>query len=232
MLNSTELMRMHIESLFTLNDDLRLLNINEPWDTTKPAPRFVMGRTIKGETIYYFRHDVSENIISKVSELCLKEPIAQNANERPKYFEQYLECFQSRSYTEEICFYVPDSGEKIRDCILLDSKNVSTFTSDGFEWLKEEFLFSLPCAAFVHAGQAVSICRSVRISHKAHEAGIETMEAFWGNGYAYDVLFKWAQEVRQLGCEPLYSTLSDNFRSLRIAQKANLFCFGVGFKIE
>jgi hypothetical protein len=232
MINKVEMMRMHIESLFTFNDDLKLMNINEPWDTTKLAPKFIMGRTIKGETLYYFRHDIPDDIVSKVSELCLKEPSAQNANEKPRYLEQYLECFQSSSYTEEICFYVPNNGEKIRDCILLDSKNLSTFTAVGFDWLKEEFPFSLPCAAFIHAGQAVSICRSVRISNKAHEAGIETLEAFRGNSYAHDVLFKWAQEVRQLGCEPLYSTLSDNFRSLRVAQKANLVCFGVGFIVE
>jgi hypothetical protein len=232
MINSVKLMQMHIKSLFTLNDDLRLLNINEPWDTTKPAPRFIMGRTIMGEIIYYFRHDVPEDIISKVTGLCLKEPIIKNANERPRYLEEYLECFQSNNYTEERCFYVSDSGEKIRDSILLDSKNVNTFTSDGFEWLKEEFPFSLPCAAIVREEQALSICRSVRISNKAHVAGIETMEAFRGQGYAHDVLFKWAHEVRQLGCEPLYSTLSSNFSSLRVAQKANLFCFGVCFTVK
>ncbi|QHQ60977.1 GNAT family N-acetyltransferase [Anaerocolumna sedimenticola] len=231
MINEQEMMRMHIEALFTLNHDLKLMNINEPWDNTKPAPKFVMGRTFQGDILYYFRNDISDDIIHKVSELCLKEPAIQNTNERPRYFEQYLECFDNGHYTEEVCFYVPEGGEKIRECILLDSKNVSKFTSGGFEWLKEEFPSSLPCAALIQADQAVSICRSVRISCKAQEAGIETLESFQGNGYAHDVLIKWAQEVRLLGCEPLYSTFSDNFKSQRVAQKANLYCFGTGFKI-
>ena len=232
MINEPEMMRMHIEALYTMNDDRRLMNINEPWDTTKTAPKFVMGRTFQGDTLYYFRNDISDEIISKVSELCEKEPVVNNIAESPKYIDQYLEYFQSSCYTEEVCFYIPDREVKIRDCILLDPHNVSTFTSGGFEWLKEEFPSSLPCAAFINAGQAASICRSVRISTKAHEAGIETLEAFQGNGYARDVLFKWAQEVRQLGFEPLYSTLNNNFKSLRVSQKANLFCFGAGFKVE
>ena len=56
-------------------------------------------------------NDIPDGIVSKVSELCLKEPSAQNTNEKPRYFEQYLKRFQSSNYTEEICIYVPNNGE-------------------------------------------------------------------------------------------------------------------------
>lgn len=49
-------------------------------------------------------NDIPDGIVSKVSELCLKEPSAQNANEKPRYFEQYLSAFKAAIIPKRYAF--------------------------------------------------------------------------------------------------------------------------------
>jgi hypothetical protein len=59
-----------------------------------------------------------------------------------------------------------------------------------------------PFLALIEEERAVSVCRSVRITPAAHEAGVETLPAFRGRGYTPDVVAGWARVVqsrRRLG---------------------------------
>jgi len=80
--------------------------------------------------------------------------------------------------------------------------------------------------------KAISVCRSVRISAPAHEAGVETLPEFRGKGHATAVVAVWARAVRSLGSEPLYSTSSGNLASQALARKLGLIQYGVDFHIE
>lgn len=73
----------------------------------------------------------------------------------------------------------------------------------GFEGLVEELPGWRPFLAVVDGERAVSVCRNVRITPEAHEAGVETLPEFRGMGYARDVVAGWALRVRSLGAEPL-----------------------------
>jgi hypothetical protein len=56
-MNVHELMRLHVEALFTHDANGQLLRGNEP--SGAEAPRFFLGRTADGPLIR-FRHDVDE----------------------------------------------------------------------------------------------------------------------------------------------------------------------------
>ena len=97
--------------------------------------------------------------------------------------------------------------------------------------LRSEIDYAQPCVVFVRDNQAVSICRSVRITSLAHEAGLETLVPYRGRGYAAAVVAGWATAVRQAGRLPLYSTSTDNMASQSVARKLGLSFYGVNFMI-
>jgi predicted GNAT family acetyltransferase len=102
---------------------------------------------------------------------------------------------------------------------------------NGFEKLVEELPAWQPFVALVEKNRVVSVCRSVRITPEAHEAGVETLPDFRGNGYAKDVVTEWARIVRAAGAIPLYSTAWENNASQAVARKLRLKCYGTDFNI-
>jgi hypothetical protein len=92
-------------------------------------------------------------------------------------------------------------------------------------WLPDVKL-SAPLFALIVKGQAAAVCASVRITPQAHEAGVETAAAYRGRGYAGEVARAWAQAVREVGAEPLYSTSWKNTASRAVARKLGLVQFG------
>jgi len=77
----------------------------------------------------------------------------------------------------------------------------------------------------------VSVCRSVRITPAAHEAGVETLPDFRAKGYAQDVVAGWARLVRSMGAIPLYSTSWENTASQALAKKLRLVMYGADFQV-
>lgn len=96
----------------------------------------------------------------------------------------------------------------------------------GFEMLVAELPDWQPFVAIIEESRAVSVCRSVRITPEAHEAGVETLPEFRGRGYAKDVVAGWARVVRSVGAIPLYSTSWENTASQAVAKKLHLVPYG------
>ncbi len=82
-------------------------------------------------------------------------------------------------------------------------------------------------AAALEDSKAVSVCASVRLTPRAHEAGVSTHPDFRGRGHAARAARAWARLVRHLRRIPLYSTSCDNVASLALARKLGLREFGV-----
>jgi predicted GNAT family acetyltransferase len=101
----------------------------------------------------------------------------------------------------------------------------------GFEELVAELPDWQPFLALVEDGRAVSVCRSVRITPEAHEAGVETLPEFRGNGYAKEVVAGWACLVHAMGAIPLYSTSWENTASQAVTKKLRLVSYGADFHI-
>lgn len=89
-----------------------------------------------------------------------------------------------------------------------------------------------PFIAVVEDGRVVSVCRSVRITPAAHEAGVETLPEFRGKGYARDVVAGWVHAVRSLGSIPLYSTSWENTASQAVARKLQVVPYGADFHVR
>jgi GNAT superfamily N-acetyltransferase len=90
----------------------------------------------------------------------------------------------------------------------------------------------LPMLATLADGRAVSICASVKASNSAHCAGVETLPAYRGRGFASQAVAAWANAVRAAGAEPFYGTTFDNEPSHGVARRLGLILIGSEFSIE
>ncbi|KIL39149.1 hypothetical protein SD70_22075 [Gordoniibacillus kamchatkensis] len=226
-----DLMEFHVEALFTHDRNMRLHTINEPWPGEAPAPRFFLGRTVEGTAICRFRHDVPEKLIEQLKELCADEPAVTDFRTKPKHFEAYMNLLQGERFTMGPCYLVPGDVAPSLQVVGITRENMTEYLRGGFEWLASEIDYTQPCIALVRDNRAVSVCRSVRITSRAHEAGLETLDGFRGKGYAAAVVAGWAASVREAGRLPLYSTSWDNLASQSVARKLGLLFYGVNFTV-
>jgi RimJ/RimL family protein N-acetyltransferase len=88
-----------------------------------------------------------------------------------------------------------------------------------------------PILAAVEQAQAVAVCFCSRRPAQATEAGLETLPAFRGKGYATATVAAWAAEVRQRNCIPLYSTAWENLASQAVARKLGMVIYGEDWSI-
>lgn len=230
-LTAHELMRFHVEALFTHDPNMLLRTINEPGPGEKPAPRFFLGRTIEGTTLCRFRDDVPKMLVEQLEGLCADEPIIKDFQTKPKHFEAYMNLLHGEHFEMEPCFLVPRETSPSMQVISITKENMGGILHGGFEWLAAEIEYVQPCIALVRESQVVSICRSVRITSRAHEAGLETLDVFRGRGYAAAVVAGWAIAVRKTGSIPLYSTSWENIASQSVARKSALSFYGVNFTV-
>ncbi len=224
-----ELMAMHVEALYTHDANSRLLQINEP-DGGGPAARFFLGRTAEGN-LWRFRADLPQSRVEKLEALCKEEPITQDLQARPLHFEKYLQLLEpAQSVWSGPAYYFTDFIESSRPFTIITEQNTDLLRG-GFEKLISELPAWQPFVAIIENERAVSVCRSARITAKAHEAGLETLPDFRGKGYAKDVVAAWASQVRELGALPIYSTSWDNKASQAVTRKLNLTMYGVDFSV-
>ena len=100
---------------------------------------------------------------------------------------------------------------------------------DAFPEVIAELDLVQPCMVIVEDERAVSLCHSVRISPRAHEAGLETLTAYRRKGYAAAVVAGWAMAVRNLGLIPFYRTSWDNVASQGVAGSLGLVLYASDF---
>ena len=234
MLTDLELMNIHISALFTHNIESRLLFVNEPGGTVIPAPRLFLGRTRAGN-VWRFHADLPEKLCEELTALGADEPpMKAESGEPPRHLDRYVQLLESDAPVQKM-----SGGPAYRFTKYeMPSKPLSAVTENDAEILQggcEEFVAELstwqPFVALVEETRAVSVCRSVRITPEAHEAGVETLPDFRGKGYAKDVVAEWARLVRASGNVPLYSTSWENFASQAVARKLELKCYGADLQI-
>jgi RimJ/RimL family protein N-acetyltransferase len=231
-LTELELMAIHIQALFTHDGQSRLLRINEPGGGALAPPLF-FGRTRTGN-LWRFRADLPEMLIEKLEVLCGVEPVGMEFHRQPRYAESYVRLLETHAPVHKLwmgpAYYFRERLEPSRPVRVITEPNAELLRG-GFEKLIPELPAWQPFLGLVEKGQAVSICRSVRITHAAHEAGVETLPEFRGKGYAKDVVAGWARVVHSIGAIPLYSTSWENIASQALAKKLPLVQYGTDFHI-
>ena len=221
-----ELMDIHIETMFTINRSNDLCNINRTWDKTQPAPHFFLGITEDMDIIYRFRYDVTQFIRDKTINDIIKNINYATTVINMDYIHKLLTLYDSKEYVSDICFYIPKPSSLNNNCVMFNEKYSKLLSNDEINNILDDYLSNQPCAVLIYQNEIVSVCQSVRKSNKAHEAGIDTLESYRGNGYAGKVLSYWASKVYEAGCLPLYTVSTNNNISKLVAERAGLILYG------
>jgi hypothetical protein len=222
------LVEQRLEALFRHDARSRLVEINQ-WDGGA-APRFFMMRTPEC-LVARFRHDVADDLASRLLALARTEPLSDPPAPRPAHERQYLDLLAP---VERIwsgpAFAFADDPPAPNGVTAIDETNADLLRG-GFEGWMADVPHRRPFMARLEAGKAVSICASVRISAAVHCAGVETLPGFRGRGHAAAATAAWARAVRVLGAAPLYSTSWDNLGSKAVARRLGLSLAGVDFHV-
>lgn len=233
MLDDRELLDVHARALFTHDEGSRLLSVNEPGGVGAPAPRlfFCRARTCN---LWRFRADIPEALVEKLGALCADEPAGAELGGEPRHAEEYARLLESQAPVRESeagpAYYFAEYAEPSGHLLTITEANAKLLRG-GFEDFVDELPTWQPFVALVEGGRAVSLCRSVRITRAAHEAGVETLPEFRGRGYAKEVTAAWARLVRSTGALPLYSTSWKNAASQSVARKLRLTMYAADFHI-
>jgi RimJ/RimL family protein N-acetyltransferase len=102
---------------------------------------------------------------------------------------------------------------------------------NSFDYMLTELPYWEPCFVKFAEGDAASICFSSRIATASHEAGVETLPAFRGKGYAAEAVAAWAEAIYEMGRIPTYSTSWENTASQAVAKKLNGELYGVDLSV-
>jgi hypothetical protein len=229
-----ELMDIHINTLFRLDQSGRLLSTNEVGDGS--APRFYMGRTRTGN-VWRYRHDLPPDLIHELERLCQEEPVASDSASLPQWHEAIRAVLQEHAPIEEEyrgpAFVVPKDIHVPVNTVRILAENAQLLQK-GFPWLLRQLdeAARAPIVAVVVEGNAVSVCFCSRIPGEATEAGLQTLEQFRNRGYATVATARWAAEVRQHNYMPLYSTSWHNLASQSVAHKLNMRMYGEDWSIQ
>ena len=228
-----ELMEVHVRALFIHDARSRLLSVNEPGGGP-PAPRMFFGRTRVGN-LWRFRADLPEALVEKLEALCADEPEGVELRRTLRHGEAYVRLLEAhapvrRMWTGPTYHFTEYPEPPSRPLLAVTEANAGLLRG-GFEELVEELPTFQPFFALTEEGRAVSVCRSVRITDAAHEAGVETLPEFRGRGYAKDVVTAWARSVSSKGATPLYSTSWENNASQALAKKLRLAQYGTDFHV-
>ena len=228
-----DLMKIQVEVLFTQDENGRLRHINEPIRGAEPAPCFFFGYTNEG-LICKFRHDLPDNVVAHLKEVAVAEPMPMNSQKIPRNRRQFEDILQSHAPIKGVwvgpAYRFPEHITPPTNVVHLSRDNAELLKGD-FAEMVPELNNSHPYLAVIEDSQAVSICRSVRLSSCAHEAGVDTLVGYRRRGYATSVVAAWALAVRALNRIPLYSTSWDNVASQGVAQRLGLIQYGVDYHV-
>lgn len=217
-----ETLTLQLQTLFVQNAAGRLRYVNEP---EKPeAPRFFLGRTRQGN-LCRFRDDLPDTLVASLTTLARSEPVVQDVETPPLHMAAYQDVLGEHGAVQQVwagpAYHFPQTVRPPNGVVSITETNADLLEGD-FAWLRAVLTAKQPCVAVVVAGRVVSVCHSSRTSPQGAEAGLETLAACRGRGYAAAAVQGWAAAVRERGRIPLYSTSWHNTASQRVAAKLGL----------
>jgi RimJ/RimL family protein N-acetyltransferase len=225
------LMELHTAALYRHDASGRILTTNEP-DGSR-APRLFLGRTTAGN-VWRFRDDLPPDLVQRLGTILAAEPIATDLRQPPVGLAALRDLLGDHAPIDATwqgpAWSFPEE--------IAPPRHVNAFPPSPraqlqkhFPYLTTELDDCQPCLAVVRDGAAVSVCFSSRNTDHAAEAGLHTVEAFRGRGYAVAVTAAWALAVRRSGRIPLYSTAWDNLASQAVARRLGLILYGADCSI-
>jgi len=229
-----ELARMHTEALYVHDANNRLLRVNEP-EPEEPPPRFYMLRTTSAN-LWRTRYDLPADLTAELGRLAGAEPVISDLPELRNplhYLAEYTELLTQYSPVSSTnagpAFYLPENDPPA-SVVTVTPEN-AVLLEAHYPWTHSYLAELAPVVAHVENGEAVAVCFSARLTATCAEAGVHTMEAYRGRGYAADTTRGWAAAIRAMGRLPLYSTSWENTASQAVAAKLGAVQYGADFSL-
>ena len=208
--------QLHMQTLFRLDDDGRIVGTREPGAVRGPV--FWLARGLDS-CAWAVRCDTPKRVARELANLAADEPPAGDSRAPPVHARRYRSLIDG-DVQGGPAFHLPDSLPDPTGVVFADDVSLLVRYFPG--WTADEVGGRAPIAAVEHDESAISVCCCARKSGHATEAGLETAREFRGRGLAARVSAAWALAVRSSGRIPLYSTSWDNAASLAVARKLGL----------
>ncbi|WP_199620779.1 GNAT family N-acetyltransferase [Paenibacillus alkalitolerans] len=221
--NDNELMRVQASTLYVLNNENKIVRINEPAQAS--APIFFVGKT-RDSNLILVRHDLPQSIVEELTAATIGSFNITDLCRIVEKYKRVKDVWLGPAY-----YFNKNIKQDTDQNIVVINETNSHLLSEYFDHLTKTLLYRTPIASYVADGHAVSVCCSARKSNAAAEASLLTVPRYRGMGLAQKVVTKWSNEVYRLGLIPLYSTSWDNLSSQKVAQKLGLIQYGMDFNI-
>jgi GNAT superfamily N-acetyltransferase len=230
-LSALELMRVHLDALYTYDAEGRMSHVNEARGPR--APRVFLGRTPAGHEMRS-RADVPESTLASIRELVTREPSALPLAQRPHCGEAIVALLERDDAVVRVwsgpAYRIEVDALPVSPMVVRVTRVNADLLRTFPDW-RDEVDERQPFMVAVENGSAVALCSSVRITGAAHAAGVETLPAARRRGLASQVVAAWARAVAELGAIPLYSTSWDNVASQAVARRLGMPLIGVDFHV-
>jgi hypothetical protein len=226
--SNRDLLERQIRNLFVVDGEGRLARVNEPGGGAPPL--FFIGRATDG-CVAFVSPQLPPRAASQLLELAAKEP-ATSEFVRPAHVLEVAAAVARAAgipaTTRRGPAYIADADPPR---IAVDADVVAASGRllhpdlaakwDGPRLPALELAFGVEAA-----GRVVALCHSARLGPDDAEAGVETVEAFRGRGYATAATAAWVNAVRASGRAAFYSTDWDNTASQGVARRVGLRLLG------
>ena len=222
-------MHAHCAACFMSSERSDLICAND-WNHS-PSPALWVGFT-RQEIFWRFHESVPLALRGKVARLLETEAFECEGSQHPRHDAQYRQYFSSTTAVSGPTYWMPgrvtSSTGTTKDIFIEDSGLLRGSELDA--WIPD-IPHQQPMVASIEQGRAVAICASVRITSRAHEAGVETLTAFRGRGHGAAAVAAWAKRVSAAGAVPLYSTSWQNVASQGVARRVGFRAFGWEYRV-
>lgn len=234
----TLLLERQIEALFVLDARQRLLRVHEPGGGA--APLVFLGRTAAGNRWRLNAH-LPEEIASAAEALLAAERVRADVGpETPPQCATDLrrllgvEGDAGRIFVGPAWLVPQQSLDALPADVLLlaDDARARAVLQPHFAWLALEVAERLPIAVVLRDGEAVAVCCCARRTAAVAEAGLDTLAAWRGRGFAVAVVRAWAAAVQRSGRLALYSTDWDNLASQGVARRLHLLRYAEDWSLS
>jgi RimJ/RimL family protein N-acetyltransferase len=182
------------------------------------------------------RYDLPGDLSTELERLAADEPIIAHMSdmqESPRHLAEYTEILKQHALVTGVsagpAYYLPEQDVPV-GIVTITPENVALLEAH-FPYTRTRYDELAPVVVRVSDGVAVAVCSSARITEHVAEAGVYTVKAYRGRGYAADVVLGWAAGVCATGKLPLYSTWWENKASQALAERLGAVAYGADFSI-
>ncbi len=234
-MSDLQYLELQVDALFAHDQAGRIVTVNEP--DGGPAPRFFFGRT-RAANLWRVRHDLADATARRLDALAAAEPVQDDLSAEPRNMAAFTETLRA---DQEVFARFFGPAYHFPDTLPMPAAHITQITPANLyllrlmNWDLEALAHQLerwvPMVAVVEDDAAVSLCFSARLTERAAEAGVETLDAYRGRGLASTVVATWARAIRATGRVPLYSTSWDNSASQAVARKLGLIQYGADLSL-